>query len=357
MSLLWRDTVAMPDAIERTLVARDGVDAVVAELRDARTRRIVASGNGAAWYVSHALWLASLEGVPPTAPLISLPAGALAGGRFRWRAGDVLLAVSTSGELRDLIDVVDVQAGTDGPDRTALITATPNSSLARRATAVATTRLADPAAFTHSQAYVSNVALGLLILAETTADRGLARLVRRTPAAAAEAVQAVEAWSVEADPSNSGSRPDVPRSVTVFGSGPAWAAALEAALLLREVGRLAAEGTETREAATSSMFGLGPADLVVSLPIAGDRWLDEAERTCAGTGARVVRIPGSGRADARLAPILAFPGSVHLSIRFAELQGLDPDAPETATAYYATARRVAPGPGASGAEGDAARSG
>ena len=47
-----------------------------------------------------------------------------------------------------------------------------------------------------------------------------------------------------------------PETAVVFGGGPGWAAALEAALLLKEVARVPAEGVETREGATSAMMAL-----------------------------------------------------------------------------------------------------
>jgi hypothetical protein len=90
MPALWDDTLAIPAAIRATLGARDGFDEVVAALRGAT--RVVMSGNGAAWYVAHGAWLASLEGTQATpAHLIALPAGQLTPGRFEWRDGDVLL--------------------------------------------------------------------------------------------------------------------------------------------------------------------------------------------------------------------------------------------------------------------------
>lgn len=333
MSRLWVDTLAIPAAIEATLGARDGVEALSRELADPRTRRVIASGNGAAWYVAHALWLASLEAATPRAPLLALPAGVLRTGRFGWEPGDVLLAISTSGELRDLVELLDRAAMR--PERTLLITAAPTSSLGRAAAAVATTRLSDPGAFTHSQAYAANLALGLAVLADWTADAALGRMVEGAAHAAQAGIESAADWTPRVDVDGSGA---LPRMVVAFGSGPAWAAALEAALLVREVGRLPAEGAETREAATSSMFGMGAADLIVALAAATDPLAAEAERVCASTGARVLRVPGGEIADARLAPIAFFPASVRLALAFAAAQDLDPDAPETAAAYYRTAR-------------------
>jgi fructoselysine-6-P-deglycase FrlB-like protein len=328
MSKLWADTLAIPNAIGATLAAADGFDAVTAVLRGAG--RVVVSGNGAAWYVALAAWLATLEGPPLPAPMVAVPAGVLRTGRFGWHHDDALLAVSTSGELRDLIELLDEPGPGRRPGRVALITASPGSSLAARATAVATTRLRDPAAFTHSQAYAANLVAALEIVGRWAGDNELHRVAGGAAEAVGASIEASADWPGELS---------VPRMTTVFGSGCGWAGALEAALLIREVGRVSAEGTETREAATSSMFAITRGDLVVSLPLRGDPLVDEAERVCAGTGAQVLRAPGCDTGDPRLAPLLAFPASVRLAIALANAQGLDPDAPQTAAAYYATARQ------------------
>jgi fructoselysine-6-P-deglycase FrlB-like protein len=329
MSKLWQDTEGIPAAIRSTLAARDGFDDVVAVL--GRARRAVVSGNGAAWYVALAAWLATLEGRASPPPLIAVPAGVLARGRFNWRGGDVLLAVSASGELRDLVEVLAAPAS-ERPRATALITATPSSTLARHADAVATTRLEGAAAFTHSQAYAANLVAALDLVARWSGDAELGEAVTTAAVAAEQAIAVAAAWTPNVD---------MPRMATVFGSGCAWAAALQGALLLREVARLPAEGTETREAATSSMFAMAGGDLVVSLPVRGDQFADETERMCATRGARVLRAPGCDTGDPRLAPLLAFPASARLAIALAERQGLDPDAPAAAATYYATARQRA----------------
>jgi fructoselysine-6-P-deglycase FrlB-like protein len=329
VSKLWADTLAIPAAITATLDAADGFEAVAALLGDAR--RVVVSGNGAAWYVALGLWLATLEGPPLPAPLVAVPAGVLASGRFGWHPGDVLLAVSASGELRDLIEIA------DHAPRLGLITASPGSSLALRAHAVATTRLSNPAAFTHSQAYAANFVAGLAILGLWRRDEELGALAASASDAVAASIEASMYWPGELR---------LPRMLTFLGTGCGWAAALEGALLAREVGRVPAEGTETREGATSSMFAMGAEDLVVYLPLRGDPLVDEAARVCAGTGAQVIRAPGCDAGDPRLAPLLAFPATVRLAIALADTQGLDPDAPETAAAYYATARQRGAAPSA-----------
>ena len=121
---LWRDLTEVPEALRQTLDAADGFDAAADALRGAT--RVIATGNGAAYYVAQALWLASLDGTGG-APVVAVPGGLVAGGRFNWRPGDRLLAISSSGEFRDVIDAVEQGA----PRPVACVTAKPGSSLGK----------------------------------------------------------------------------------------------------------------------------------------------------------------------------------------------------------------------------------
>ena len=53
---IWTDARGIPEAVRDTLAAAEGFDAVAATLRDAGVTRVVASGNGASYYVALALW-------------------------------------------------------------------------------------------------------------------------------------------------------------------------------------------------------------------------------------------------------------------------------------------------------------
>ena len=122
------------------------------------------------------------------------------------------------------------------------------------------------------------------------------------------------------------------------GGGAAWAGALEAALTLKEIARVPAEGVETREGATSAMFGLDRGHLMVSLDPAGDAAGDEAVRLCAATGAATLRLPEVADADPRLALVTSAPAAAALAAVLALRGGHDVDHPTWTDAYYATAR-------------------
>ena len=323
---LWRETCAVPATLEQTLAGTEGIEAVAHLVAGGDGRRIVATGNGAAYYAATALWLASLGGRPGP-EVLCVPAGLLARGAFVWRDGDVLLAFSSSGEMRDVIEALDAGA----PTPFAAITASPASTIGSRAAAIAHVTVASQDAVTHTQAFCGNVVAALAVWASITGDKALGTALRSVPEVVAGSLSEAERWAADL--------PELhPSAGIVFGSRHAWAGALEGALLLKEVAGIPAEGVETREGATSAMYPLQPGHLVVSLPTAGDLLFEEAEEICAGRGATVLRAPGGDLADPRLSAVTMFPATVALAARLGVESGLDVDQPAWTNAYYAVAR-------------------
>jgi fructoselysine-6-P-deglycase FrlB-like protein len=221
------------------------------------------------------------------------------------------------------------------PSLFAAVTATPGSTLGSRADARALVTVEHQRAVTHTQAFCGAVAAALAVWAEVTSDDALDAALRRLPDDLGRTIGRARAWADEM----SGVEAD---TAVVFGSGPAWAAALEAALLLKEVAGIPAEGVETREGATSAMMALRPGALALSLPAGDDDpLLAEAEEICAAQGASVLRAPGGGGVDRRLAAITTFPAVVALSARIGIERGLNVDRPAWTEAYYRVARRTA----------------
>ena len=276
---LWRDVTELPSTLAETLDDERGQGDVATLLGAPGVRRVVASGNGAAYYVAVALWLASLEsGRGPE--VVAVPSGLLARGAFAWRPGDVLLVISSSGEFRDLVEAVD--AGTPAPY--AAVTANAESTLGVRAGARALVSVPNQRAVTHTQAFCGAVVAALAVWAEMTGDAALDAAIRRLPAELETAIARARTWI---DDLAGTERRDGGR----LRQRPAWAGALEAALLLKEVAGIPAEGVETREGATSAMMALGPGALALSLVGAEeDPLLAEAEGICAGQGATVIRV-------------------------------------------------------------------
>ncbi len=276
---LWADVRGVPDALAATLEAADGLADAVGLLRAPGVERVVATGNGAAYYVAHGLWLASLEGDGAGPPLIAVPCGLAVRQTFRWRPGDAVLAVSSSGEFRDVVEIARRRSAFP----CVAITSDPDSSLARAATATVLQRVDSQRAVTHTQALCGAFAIGLALWASLARDDALAAVVATAPETAARALGAAEAWA-----SDEVAQIDRPLAAVAAGGGTAWAAALELALMLKEVSRIPAEGVETREGATSAMFGLDRGHLMIGLDPPGDPLGDEALRVCAAAGADTV---------------------------------------------------------------------
>ena len=325
---LWADVRELPGALGQTLDAADGVAEAAELLRSGAVERIVATGNGAAYYVAHALWLASLETAGGGPPIVAVPSGVVVRRGFRWRAGDVVLAVSSSGEFRDVVEIARRSAGRP----CVAITASAGSSLAAAADAAVLQRVASQRAVTHTQAVAGAYATGLALWAAICDDAELEAVLATAADAAGHAVREAELWAADVD------EPPLPAAAVVAGGGTAWAAALELALMLKEISRVPAEGVETREGATSAMFGLGPGHLMVSLDPAGDPLGDEAVRLCAAAGASTLQLPGGAGVDGRLAPITTLPAAAALAAGLALAAGHDVDRPTWTDAYYETAR-------------------
>lgn len=328
---VWQDTVDVQEAVELTLSEADGFADVARLLSGGGVKRIIASGNGASFYVAHALWLASLYARSPV-EVVGISTGLLCERSFAWREGDVLLAVSSSGRLRDLIDVIENRLPASTP--VAAISANPDAPVPASAHAVARITVPHHRAVTHTGDFSAATAAALAIWAQVSADASLERAVDGLPTAVGEAAARSISW-VEGELSEL----TMPRTVVTFGSGPAWTAALEAALMLKEIAGIAAEGLETREAATSALTATAPGHLFVGLPTGPDALIDEAGVLAASLGADVVTAPGGELADPRVSPVTTFPAAIALSVLLGLRGGFDVDNPEWISTYYRTARR------------------
>jgi glutamine---fructose-6-phosphate transaminase (isomerizing) len=327
---LEQDCRELADVLAEVASGTPGSPEVAALM--SRARRVVVTGNGAAYYAALTLWTAALQW-PAGPEVVALPAGALAAGRLSWRPGDLLLVVSSSGELRDVVTLLEPgSAGRPGPPRPyALLTATPTSVLARTAGATAVVPVRAQRAVTHTQAYVGNV-LALLLLWQQVAGADLGLEVDALPGLVSRGLVDAESWVAGLE------APGLPSAAIAFGAGGGWPAALEAALLLKEVAGVPAEGMETREGATSGMYALRSDHLVLSVPTDPDPYVGETEAVCAATGARVLRLPVPPTASDLVTPITSFPAALALAARIGRDAGRDVDQPAWTAAYYRTAR-------------------
>jgi fructoselysine-6-P-deglycase FrlB-like protein len=232
-----------------------------------------------------------------------------------------------SGEFRDLVEAV---ADELLPRPLVVVTATPDSTLARAADTVVPLAVEEHDTETHPQDFCNAAVACLALLARLTSDRVLRELLERTPADVAATAAAVSDWLPTLER---------PEAAVCAGHGAAWAGALELALLLKEIARVPAEGLELREAATSALTGLHDRCLVVGLASGGDPFLAEAKRLWRSSGAAYVEIPFGAELDPRVVPVVAFPAGAALAVALAQQAGLDADHPWWVDAYLSTARR------------------
>lgn len=329
---LWRETVALPEVVDGVRAAfaepDDELTGALAHLRGAR--RIVVTGNGAAAYAGLAMESAARLVDGPAVAYV--PAGILAAGDFAWREGDVTLVISASGELRDTVSLVRDDAV---PRPWVALTMTPDSTIGAGADARVLVRVLSQNAITHTQAYVANVVAAILIVDSLVDSRLGAHIDFDTLAERlTAAVDAAPAWA-------SGASAAIAEHETVrlaFASGAGHSAALETALLMKEVWGSYVEGLETREAATSGMYALRPGDLVLAHTLADDPLGTEAETVIEATGARVLRFPAPPGCTRLELPVLGFPAAVALAGALGIRDGRDIDDPDWITNYYRTAR-------------------
>ena len=219
---LWRDVTELPSTVSETLDRADGRSEVAALLGAAGVRRIVASGNGAAYYVAVALVLASLEGRPGP-EVVAVPSGLLARGAFGWRPGDALLVISSSGEFRDLVEAVDAGA----PEPYAAVTANPASTLGARAGARALVSVANQRAVSPHAGALRCGRRGARRLGGADGRHGARRGAPWPSGGASRARSPARGRGSTTWQRRS------PGRRRPSGSGPAWAGALEATLLLK----------------------------------------------------------------------------------------------------------------------------
>ncbi len=326
---LWSDALGLADTVRWVTETGPDTWGDAVELIRA-TSRVVVTGNGAAFYAGLVLEAAART-TPPGAPaVVAVPAGVLLARAFTWWPGDLPLVISSSGELRDVITLLEHNQLPTAP---VVMTGHLDSTLGRAAAAQVHVPVASQQAVTHTRAWVGNVTAALLMWSRAA---GVALEVEFPSLAdrLSAAVQAAPDWArTTAD--QVGDR----ISGIALAGGAGWPSAAEIALLLKEIGGLAIEGLESREAGTSGMYALSADSVVVSAALPGDESSAEAECTCAETGAAVLRLPSALGCTPLELPVLSFPAALALAAELGRRRGRDIDQPEWVHAYYRTARK------------------
>lgn len=324
---LWTDVKELPQSVSMAAACAEG-HRLAKWLRTLRPSRLIVSGGGSAHHVAHAAAMAALESKATGCEVIALPSGLLLEPGIGWRPDDVLLAVSASGESRDLLDALD----RPGRPRVGVLTASPTSSLTNIASEVFIAPYVTQRGFTHTQVFCSELFVLLEAWASLSGDDHLARALCGLPDALGHTVDAANRWFECA------LRPGpVPDAIIAFGSGGGWTAAMQTGLLVKEIAGVVCVGLETSEAADPVIM-LGPSGLAVSIRCAESSADDRVCNLAAASGARVVNFPGLDHGDSRLLPISSLPATIALAIDLGTKLKREIDSPRWVSAYEAGMR-------------------
>lgn len=324
-------------------------------LRAAGTRRVYVIGNGTSYHSALAAATAYRRIATAGDPTV-IPLGA---GEFRhYRPdlgeGDAVIGISASGEFRDVVVVFDELRGRVP---TVGIIHVPGSTLAHSADHSVVSAGGPSLVPVMTKTFVATLAATQLLLGELLGEQRAAAVRDALGGAAGDVDAAVEA-----------AMPRVERladelidaeHIFVIGSGNATAAALEAALKLKEMAIVHAEGAESWEMATGGATIVGLGTVVIALAPNGpgrEATLDVA-RHAAGWGARIVEVgpgvdPGGGPALEGAAhlpipatsaedysPLVAVAPVALLAFVLARRRGKNPDRPGWVERYHSQGLR------------------
>lgn len=339
-----------PAAIRATLTeSRDAARSVAAALRSRGVTRVHVIGNGTSYHSSLAaatLYRRHAGAGDPT--VVALTAGEFR--RYLPALGptDAVIGISASGEFRDVVAVVDA---VKGRVPTVAIVHVPGSTLDRTADYVVRSAGGPSRVPVMTKTFASTLVAAELVLAELLGGDRADRIRRGIAGAADHAEAAIGAAG-----------PRVPalaealvgaRHLFVVGSGAAHPAALEAALKLKEMAIVHAEGSESWEMASGVATIIDGESVVVALAPYGpgcEATVDVA-RHAAGWGARVVEVaPASSIEGADLLPLPAAAEEDHapltsvapvalLAFALARRRGHDPDHPDWVERYHSQGLR------------------
>ena len=339
-----------PDAIRATLREASGAAAdAAALLRDRGVERLFVIGNGTSYHSALAASQLYAHRAGPRDPVVV----ALTAGQFRTyppRLGprDGVLGISASGEFVDVVAVFRELAGTIP---TIGIVHVPDSSLTTIADRIVQSAGGPSNVPVMTKTFSATLVATELTLIALLGDEASASLRNEVQAAAADATTAIAAAETELDRIVD----DLDRFEHVFvvGAGLAHVAALEAALKLKEIALIHAEGGETWEMTSGAATMIGSDAIVVALNPAGPGHGATADlvRHAAGWGAATVEIaplaamtssvlvPLPRTAAEDHAPLTAVPPVALAAYALARRRGIDPDRPDWIARYHSQGLR------------------
>jgi glucosamine--fructose-6-phosphate aminotransferase (isomerizing) len=338
-----------PAAIRSTLDTATGPAAdVAARLVADGVRRVFVIGNGTSLHSALASTLLYRRHAGPDDPaVVALTAGEFRTYRPELGPGDAVVGISSSGEFRDVIGAFEELPATVP---TVGIVHVPDSTLTRVARHIVLSAGGPSQVPVMTKTFSSTLVATELVLLGLLGPRG-APVVDAIRAAAdhAEAVLGVAAPLVE----ELADRLAGFEHWFVVGAGGAHVASLEAALKLKEMALVHAEGAETWEMASGAATILGPTSVVVALAPngAGRSATANAVGHAAEWGSTIVEVgpdrlvPAStllelpAAAEEDHAPLTAVPPVALLGFALARRRGANPDQPGWIERYHSQGLR------------------
>ena len=339
-----------PAAIRSTIAGSlEGARAAATALRRGGVRRLFVIGNGTSYHSSLAATTLYRRHAGPDDPIV-VP---LTAGDFRTYPpqlgpGDAVLGISASGEFRDVVGVIEALRGLVP---TVGVIHVPGSTLEGIVDHVVHSAGGPSHVPVMTKTFAATLVATELVLAELLADdrsdwirESLLLAADHAAAAIASAEPLVVALAEELAGA---------AHLFVVGSGAAHPAAMEAALKLKEMAIVHAEGTESWEMASGVATIVGADSVVISLMPDGPgraATLDVAAHAAAW-GARVIEvaprrsiegatllaIPAGAEEDH--APLTTVPPVALLAFALARRRGQDPDHPGWVEGYHSQGLR------------------
>ncbi len=333
-----------PDAIRATLASAGPVAADVgARLRRDGTRRVYVIGNGTSYHSSLAAAGLYRRTAGPDDPIvIPLTAGAFLTYDPPLGPGDVIVGISASGEFRDVVAVAERY---QGRRPVVGVIHVPDSTLTRLVSDVVMSAGGPSDVPVMTKTFSATLVATELVLLGLLEPARADPVIEQIRQAADHAETAIAA--VEADVDRLAAELADTEHILVVGSGAAHVAALEAALKLKEMAIIHAEGTETWEMASGAATIVGPDTIVIALAPDGPGRAATADvvRHAAEWGARVIvvgpdalvdgatliRLPADAAEDH--APLTAVPPIARVAYELARRRGHDADHPDWVSRY------------------------
>ncbi len=348
-----------PAAIRATVeTAQPAARAVAAAWRDAGIRRVHVIGNGTSYHSCLASAALYRHHATPDDPMV-IP---MTSAEFltyppALGASDAIVGISSSGEFKDVVAVAEEVRGRV---RMAGIVHVPGSTLTRVAPDIVLSAGGPSTVPVMTKTFSSTLVATDLLLLELLGAERAAGPIEEILRAADDAEAGIAAAEPLVGPLAESLRDA--RHLFVTGGGLGYPAALEAALKLKEMALVHAEGAEVWEMTSGAATMLGPDTVVIALapegparPAIADLLAHAAEwgsRTIEVGPARLVPssvlLPLPHDAAEDQAPLSAVPPVALLAFVLARLRGANPDNPGWIERYHSQGLRHILGAGTEG---------